>query len=219
LKIKRIDYKASWWWLVVLALVIGLLSSIVGSVLTANVLIEPGPPGLPGPQGEQGEQGTQGTQGPQGETGEQGEQGPQGEPGTDGTDSILQVFQSSNDTMIDVTSFVAMQWHNFSIVDSTMEIIIDVQNNSKLYIQFSSTHVLDPPAAIWVRIVVDNVYNSSAYYCSTGPPASGTYKIPGHIEFLTDSLNAGAHLINIQFLREIGSPITLDRIVTVLEIA
>jgi hypothetical protein len=70
-----------------------------------------------------------------------------------------------------------------------------------------------------VRIVVDNVYNSSAYYCSTGPPASGTYKIPGHIEFLTDSLNAGAHLINIQFLREIGSPITLDRIVTVLEIA
>jgi len=112
-----------------------------------------------------------------------------------------------------------MQWFNFSDLDSSMEIIINVQPDSKIFAQFSSTHRLEPPASIWVRIVVDGAYNSSIYVCSTGPPASGTYKIPGHIEFLTDSLNTGPHTVNVQFLREVGSPTTLERTLTVIEIS
>ncbi|MCK4669344.1 hypothetical protein KAT21_04420 [Candidatus Bathyarchaeota archaeon] len=75
------------------------------------------------------------------------------------------------------------------------------------------------PASIWVRIVVDGAYNSSMYVCSTGPPASGTYKISGHIEFLTDSLNSGLHTVNVQFFREVGSPTILARTLTVFEIS
>jgi len=104
-------------------------------------------------------------------------------------------------------------------IDPSMKITINVQQNSKIFAQFSSTHQLEPPESIWIRIVVDDNYNSSRYICSTGPPASGTYKMTGHIEFLTNSLNAGTHTINVQFLIESGSPDILDRTITVIEIA
>jgi hypothetical protein len=195
------------WKILVLALVIGLLAGLLGAALSAQFFV--------GPQGETGPQGPQGEQGPKGET---GLQGPQGIPGVDGTNSILQIIQKRNDTQVEISGYTAMQWHNISDIDSAMEITINVQQNSKILAQFSSTHHLEPPASILVRIVVDNTYNSTTYICSTGPPASGVYKIPGHIEFLTNSLNAGAHTINVQFLRETGSPIILDRTLTVIEI-
>jgi len=190
--------------LLVLVLVIGLLAGVLGAALSAEMFIKPG---------SQGEQGPQGPQGPQGET------GPQGIPGVSGTDSILQMLQNRNDTQVDTSGYTAMQWHNMSDFDSAMEITINVQQNSKIFAQFSSTHTLEPPASIWVRTVVDNNYNSSKYICSTGPPASGIYTMTGHVEFLSNSLNAGSHTINMQFLRESGSPIILDRTLTVIEIA
>ncbi|MBE0512213.1 collagen-like protein [Candidatus Bathyarchaeota archaeon] len=183
------------WKLLVLALVIGLLAGAVGAVLSAQIFIKPGPQG------------------------ERGEQGPQGIAGVNGTDSILQIIQNRNDTRADISGYTAMQWRNMSDFDSSMKITINVQQNSKIFAQFSSTHTLQPPASIWVRIVVDNNYNSSMYMLSVGPPASGTYKMAGHVEFLTDSLNAGSHTINVQFLRETGSPEILDRTLTVIEIA
>jgi len=189
------------WKLLVLVLVIGLLAGVLGGALSAQIFIKSGP---------------QGEQGPQGET---GPQGPQGIPGVDGTNSILQIIQNRNDTQVEISGYTAMQWYNISDFDSAMEITINVQQNSKIFAQFSSTHQLEPPASIWGRIVVDNNYNSSTYICSTGPPASGVYKMTGHIEFLTNSLNAGSHTINVQFLRETGSPIILDRTLTVIEIA
>ena len=188
------------WKLLVLILVIGLLAGVLGGVLSAQIFIKSGP---------------QGEQGPQGET---GPQGPQGIPGVDGTNSILQTIQNRNDTQVEISGYTAMQWYNISDLDSAMEITINVQQNSKILAQFSSMHQLEPPASIWVRIVVDNNYNSSMYICSTGPPASGVYRMPGHIEFLTNSLNAGSHTINVQFLRETGSPTILDRTLTVIEI-
>jgi len=114
-----------------------------------------------------------------------------------------------------------MQWYNISDLDPSMKITINVQQNSKIFAQFSGTHTLEPPASIWVRIVMDNNHNSSKYICSTGPPASGSYKMTGHVEFLTDSLMRarGSHTINVQFLRESGSPEILDRTLTVIEIA
>lgn len=195
------------WKLLVLVLVIGLLAGLIGGVLSAQIFIKPGP---------QGEQGTQGEQGPQGET---GPQGPQGIPGANGTNSILQMIQNRNDTQVEISGYTEMQWYNISEFDPSMKITINLQQNSKIFAQFSSTHQLEPPESIWIRIVVDNNYNSSRYICSTGPPASGTYKMTGHIEFLTNSLNAGTHTINVQFLIESGSPDILDRTITVVEIA
>jgi len=192
------------WKLFVLVLVIGLLAGLVGGVLSAQIFIKPGP---------------QGEQGPHGETGAQGPQGPQGIPGANGTDSILQIIQNRNDTQVEISGYTEMQWYNISEFDPSMKITINVQQNSKIFAQFSSTHQLEPPESIWIRIVVDNNYNSSSYICSTGPPASGTYKMTGHIEFLTNSLNAGTHTINVQFLIESGSPDILDRTLTVIEIA
>jgi len=210
------------WKLLALALVIGLLAGAIGAALSAQIFIKPGPQGeqgLQGPQGEKGDKGDTGDLGLQGPQGEQGEQGPQGIPGVNGTDAILQIIQKRNDTEIDIDGYTEMQWFNISDVDSSMEVIINIQPDSKIFVQFSTTHRLEPPASIWVRIVVDGAYNSSIYVCSTGPPASGTYKIPGHIEFLTDSLNTGPHTVNVQFLREVGSPTILERTLTVIEIS
>jgi hypothetical protein len=99
-----------------------------------------------------------------------------------------------------------------------MEIMIDVQQDSKIFAQFSTTHSLPVASSIWVRLVVDNSYNSSRYVFSVVSPVNLDYKI-GYIEFLTDSLNVGSHTINVQFLRESGSPEFLDRTLTVVEIA
>lgn len=185
----------------VLALIIGLIAGLLGAVLAAQVFIKPGP---------QGEQGIPGEQGPQGIA---------GTDGTDGIDSILQIFQNRNNTQVDISSYTAMDWNNFSVFDSAMEITLNVEQDSRIFAQFSCTSVLEPPASVWVRLVVDNAYNSCVSICSTGPPASGTYKVSGCVEFLTDILNAGWHTINVQFLREIGSPEVLDRTLTVLEVA
>ncbi len=182
-------------------LVIGLLAGLAGGVLSAQIFIKPGPEGEQGPQGLQGET------------------GPQGIPGANGTDSILQMIQNRNDTQVEISGYTEMQWYNISEFDPSMKITINVQQNSKIFAQFSSTHQLEQPESIWIRIVVDNNYNSSRYMCSTVLPASGTYKMTGHIEFLTNSLTAGTHTINVQFLIESGSPDILDRTITVIEIA
>jgi hypothetical protein len=209
------------WKLLALILVIGLLAGAIGAVLSAQVFIKPGPPG---PQGEEGAKGDTGEQGSQGQAGEQGpqgipgEQGPQGISGENGTDAILQIIQKRNDTELNTDGFAADQWFNISDLDSSMEIVVNVQQDSKIFAQFSSSHRLDPTELISVRIVVDHVHNSSYYVCSTGLPGSGIYAIPGHIEFLTDSLSAGAHTVSVQFLVN-GAPAILGRTLTVMEIA
>lgn len=43
--------------------------------------------------------------------------------------------------------------------------------------------------------------------------------LSNHIEFLTDPLNSGSHIVNLQILRENGSPTILDRTITITEIA
>ncbi len=204
------------WKLLALVLVIGLLAGIIGAALSAQFFVKPGPQGEQGPQGEKGDKGDTGDPGSQGV---QGEQGDQGIPGVNGTDAILQIIQKRNNTEVDIDGYTAMQWFDVSDLDSSMEITISVQQDSKIFVHFSSSHRLEPPASIWVRIVVDGAYNSSKYICSTGPPASGTYYIPGHVEFLKDSLNAGQHTVNVQFLREVGSPTSIERTLTVIEIS
>ncbi len=204
------------WKLLALLMAIALLAGIIGATVGAQFFVRPGPPGPQGEQGVQGEPGLQGEVGPQGVQGVQGTQGP---PGANGTDTVLQVVQTRNDTQIDIDSYVIMEWHNLSNIDPSMETIVDVQQDSKILVQFSTYCRLEPPASLWIRIVVDGVVNGSRYVCSTGPPASGTYQIPGCTTFLTDSLAAGMHTINVQFLREVGTPSIFDRTLTIIEIS
>jgi len=200
------------WKIIVLALVIGLLGGVVSAALVAPLFMKPGP---------QGETGSTGSQGPQGT---QGPQGLQGNPGTNGTDAILQILQNRNDTTVDVSDpalgYTVSEWFNMSDFDSSMKMTINIQQNSKIFVQFSSSHTLSSGASILVRIVVDNVYNSSIYQASSpSPPSSGTYTFPGHVEFLTGPLTQGQHTIEVQFQRDVaGASTQLERTLTVTEI-
>jgi hypothetical protein len=147
-----------------------------------------------------------------------GEQGEQGPPGTDGSNSIIQVIQSTNTTIFQTQSYPAMQWVNMSELDSSMMININVQQNSRLLIQSSASISITSPESLQTRIVVDNNYNSAVSMISTGSASTGIIKLPNHIEFLTDPLNSGIHTVNLQVLRENGSPIILDRTITIMEI-
>ena len=193
------------WKILVLALVIGLLGGVVSAALVAPLFV------VPGPKGDKGDKG---------DIGPQGVQGIPGIPGEDGMSSILQTLQNRNNTAVDTSAYALMQWFNMSVFDSSMKMTISIQQNSKILVQFSASQTLDAPASFLVRIVVDNSYNSSVYKVSLGPPASGTYTIPGHVEFLTSPLSSGQHTIEVQFQRESGTtpPILLDRTLTVTEI-
>ncbi len=187
----------------VLIMVTGLLAGGAGATLSSQVFMKPGP------------------EGPQGEQGPQGVEGAQGLPGVNGSDSILQILQNRNETQVDVSNYTEMRWYNFSDFDSSMEMAINVQQNSRIFAQFSGMQTLQPPTSIWIRIVVDNNYNSSRYICSVGSAAHGTYTMSGHIEFLTGPLNAGTHSINVQFWIE-EEPLNLlilDRTLTAIEVA
>lgn len=199
------EYESTWK-LLTLILVIGLVGGAVSGTSISWLLTEPGPEG---PQGEQGLEGPQGPQGAQGE---------RGFPGIDGNDTILQILQSRNDTQEDTGGYTEGQWFNMSEFDSSMRMIISVQNNSRIFAQFSGTHYLSSPASIWIRIVVDNSYNSSEYMCSILSPGSGPYRLPGHIELLINPLDQGLHTVDVQFYRETGSPLILTRTLTVMEI-
>jgi hypothetical protein len=194
----------STWKLLALVLVIGLLAGLLGGALGALIFIQPGPQGEPG------------------EEGPQGPEGPQGIPGLDGMDSILQAIQTRNDTQIDTSGYTETQWYNLSDFDPSMEITTSVQQNSRVFVEFSSTIEIDAEATIWVRIVVDNAFNSSVCMCSVGPPSSvRAYQMVGHVEFLTDSLNSGTRTINAQFWIETGSTNVRiqHRTLTVMELA
>lgn len=188
--------------LLIIILLVGLLAGAIGAVLGASLFAKQGPAGVQGEKGDSGSQGLQGVQ---------------GVPGINGTDSILQIVQNRNSTTFATDSYNLTQWSNASVDDSSLKTSIIVQAGSKLFVQFSASHKLEPPMSIWIRIVVDDLYNSSKYECSTGPPASGTYQFPGHIEFLTDALNAGSHTITVQFYLEDGSPPILERTLTIIE--
>lgn len=212
----------------VLVLLIGFITGILGGALVAPFFAAPGPQGLQGetgpagPQGDEGPQGETGPEGPEGPQGEQGVPGPEGPAGQDGTDAILQIRQNRNDTQVDTSSYATEQWHNMSTFDASMQLTIIVQQDSKIFAQFSGTHLVASPASIWVRLVVDSNQNSSKYVCASQTPASGVLEMNGHIEFLTDSLPAGTHTINVQFQVKVatgGFPNILDRTLTAMEIA
>lgn len=205
------------WKIVALALAIGLLGGVISAALVAPLFTKPGPQGERGPTGPQGPQGDQGSQGLQGIP------GTNGAAGADGTDAILQILQNRNNTAVVLSTpdYDILQWYNMSDFDSSMRMTMNVQQNSKIFVQFSSSHTLSSGASILVRLVVDNIYNSSIYQASSpSPPSSGTYSFPGHVEFLTGPLSSGQHTIEVQFQRNLDGPSTqLERTLTATEIA
>ena len=210
--------------LLIVSIILGLAGGLTSSFLAAKSGPQ-GEQGIPGETGPEGPQGPAGEQGPQGETGAAGpagatgSEGPQGLPGTDGSNSVIQVIQSRNTTIFETQSYTTMQWFNMSGLDSTMMININVQQNSKLLIQFSASISINPPASLQTRIVVGNNYNSTVSKNSVGSSSTGIMTLSNHIDFLTDPLNSGSHTINLQILRENGSPTILDRTITITEIA
>ena len=197
---------------VVVALVFGLVSGLVGAYLFAK----------PGPQGDQGvtgSQGDQGEQGIQGVTGSQGEQGIQGELGLNGTNSIIQVIQSQNVTSASLDAYNLTQWYNMSVFDSSMTLTMDIQSESRIYAEFLSTATFTN-SEVWLRIVVDNQYNSTVCYVGCFEvPSSPTLHLPIQVKILTDTLPAGTHTVDVQFYRFNGFPTLLDRSLYVTELA
>lgn len=198
------------WKVMVVVLVIGLFGGIISAVLIAPYFIKAGAQGATGATGATGAQGSQGLQGPQ---------GLQGDPGTAGTDGILQVLQNTNVTSLSVGSTPMWTWINVSNYDASMRMTVNIQENSKLFVQFSTSHTLSSGASITIRVVVDNVYNSVAYTAASSNPSSVTSTFPGHVEFLTESLTSGQHTIEVQFQRNVGGASTiLERSLTATEI-
>jgi hypothetical protein len=203
--------------LLIVSVALGLLGGATSSFLVA----EPGPQGETGATGPRGATGPPGPTGAAGATGAAGTEGPQGEQGpagTDGSNSVIQVIQRRNDTMFDTQSYATMQWVNMSDLDSAMIININVQQDSRLLIQFSASISIDPPGSLQTRIVVDNNDISTVSKNSVGSSSTGIMTLSNHIEFLTGPLNSGSHIANLQILRENGSPTILDRTITITEI-
>jgi hypothetical protein len=202
-----------------LALAIALLILLMGSGLTAIVLTQAP---LPGPTGLTGAQGEVGPQGPQGEIGPVGPQGPQGETGPAGATSIIQAAQISGTQGIKTEGMTRDTWLDLSEFDSSMELIVETQGNSKLMIEFTATHEMETPSSIRVRIVVDDDIVSTKYILSVATPASVNTFCCGHLELLTGNLSGEEHVIQIQIFVEDGykgNSIILDRVLTAMEIA
>ena len=100
-----------------------------------------------------------------------------------------------------------------------MELVISIQENSRLLVEFTATHEMETPSSIWARIIIDDSLISTRYMLSVATPASVSTYSCGHLEFLTQELVAGEHDIHIQFLIEDGNPMIFDRVLTVIEIA
>lgn len=209
---------------VVVALIFALVSGLVGAYLFAK----PGPQGLEGeqgiqgvigPQGAQGLQGIQGDRGEQGIQGDRGEQGIQGEPGLNGTNSIIQIIQSQNVTPVSLETYSLTQWYNMSVFDSSMTLTVDIQSESRIWAEFLSTATFTN-SEVWLRIVVDNQYNSTVCYIGCFEvPSSPTLHLPIQVRILTDTLPAGTHTVDVQFYRFNGFPTLLDRSLYVTELA
>jgi hypothetical protein len=178
-----------------------------------------GLPGEQGPPGETGSQGLQGIQGIQGLQGIQGIQGPQGNPGVNGSDSLRQLISSHNVTAANLDTYTVGQWFNMSIFDSAMSVSINVQDGSRICAEFLSSVELSTVGAISMKNVVDNQLNSTVVNAGILSGPTVTLTMPVQVKILTDALSGGEHTIEIQFLRDAGTPILMERSIFVTEIA
>lgn len=176
---------------------------------------EQGIPGEQGPQGIQGEQGPQGIQGPQGPP---GPQGIQGQPGLNGSTSVIQIIQSQSANTSDLSAYTIGQWYNMSALDGSMRLTINTQNQSRIYAEFLGTVSISSGGAISLRIVVDNQITSTVSHAGVSG-ANVALNLTVQAKILTIALPAGQHTIDVQFLRNSGTPILMERSLYVTELA
>ena len=98
-----------------------------------------------------------------------------------------------------------------------MRIVMNVQNQSRIFAKFMSTLELGAETQIILRIIVDNLFYEGFMY-RLGDPSTAAWIVPCYVEFLTDPLAAGQHTVEMQFQRDISIPIVLGRTMTVMEI-
>jgi hypothetical protein len=173
------------------ALLVGLVGGIIGAAFFAKT----------GPAGPQGVQGVQGVS------------------GLDGTDAILQVIQSQNATEMSLgAAYTLDQWYSMSVADDSMRLTMNVQDQSRIYAEFMSSVYLANVASMHLRIVVDNQINSTICKVGIPTPSAVDVNLPAQVKIVTSALPAGQHTIDVQFLREDGTPLILDRSLVVMEL-
>jgi hypothetical protein len=100
-----------------------------------------------------------------------------------------------------------------------MKLVIDVQNQSRILAEFIGSVNLTSPASLWIRLVVDrHLYSivSTAAVGSIGP-LTVSHSIPIQVKLLTGALSQGQHTIEVEFLRDEGTPVILGRSLYVTE--
>ncbi len=185
---------------VIIAIIAGLLGGLLGGYLFART----------GPQGEQGDQGIQGVK---------GDQGAQGPPGLNGSNSVIQIIQSQNVTSASLGAYTNGQWYNMSILDSSMRLTINVQDQSRIYAEFLSSVSVPSEGIISLMIVVDNQFNGTVFNVGINNVPALTITFPIQAKILTNALTAGEHTIEVQFLRNNGAPLLTERSFYVSELA
>lgn len=100
-----------------------------------------------------------------------------------------------------------------------MSVSINVQDGSRICAEFLSSVELSTAGAISMRIVIDNQLNSTIINAGILSGPTVTMTMPIQVKILTDALPGGEHTIEIQFLRDAGAPILMERSVFVTEIA
>jgi hypothetical protein len=222
---------------VVIFITIALVGGFLGGLLTtsfianANSQVIQGEPGPQGPKGDTGDTGATGATGATGETGamgEKGAEGPQGSAGAQGPqgvngyNSVIQMVEGQNVTFAPLTvAYTLHQWYNMSIFDGSMKLIIDVQNQSRICAEFIGSVGLTSPCSGWFRLAVDSQLYSIICVAAVDITGSQTVSqyVPIQVKVLTGPLSEGQHTVEVEFLRETGTPTVLGRSLFVTELA
>jgi hypothetical protein len=165
-----------------------------------------GTTGATGAVGATGEAGATGAQGPKGL---QGVQGPQD---IKGYNSVVQIVQSQNVSSVPLDlAYTLDQWYSLSILDSSMKLILDVQNQSRICAEFIGSANLTSPASVWIRLVV----------AAVGAIGTETISqcVPIQAKVLTGALSGGQHMVEVEFLRNEGNLVVLSRSLYLTEFA
>jgi hypothetical protein len=231
---------------VVIFITIALVGGFLGGLLTTSFIASANPQavqGEPGPQGPKGDKGATGDTGPTGPTGatgatgdtgetgatgDTGAEGPQGPPGIQGPqgingyNSVIQIIESQNETYASLAAVYTLdQWYNMSIFDGSMKLTIDVQNQSRICAEFIGSVSLTSPCSGWFRLTVDNQVYSTSCMAAVGITGYQTVSqyMPIQVKVLTGPLSEGQHTVEVEFLREEGTPVVLERSLFATELA
>ena len=121
---------------------------------------------------------------------------------------------TSHNVTTEILDVYGAQWYDMAVFDSSMSLVIDINNQSRLMAEFVASVSLSN-SAVWLRIVVDGHYVSTTCY----PLSIPAMQLPVQVKILTAPLLAGQHTIDVQFYQADGVSTMLDRSLYVTEIS